>query len=389
MGLLTTLFITLLLVFYPLGEITRIPIGDSAITFIDVAVISLGLIWILKFIAKKRKIKGRLINPISIFVFVLFLSLIYNFKRLTLYQFMASFLYLARWIFYSLVYLVVKDIDINVKKYIPILLKASGALIILIGFAFYFLYPDLRNLRYLGWDEHLYRNFSSFLDPNFAGIFYVLYFVFIFDSFNWEKIRSKSQLFNSSLIMLSIVSVLTTFSRSAYISFIVAVLSFAIVKKQIKHLFVILLFIIGIFLFSNFTLRSEGTNIVREASGKARVDSMKNAFTIFKDNPIIGVGFDSYRYAQRRYGFIDENKMLIHSAAGTDNSFLFILATSGIIGFLAFIYLLYNLFNFSIKSPSLFISLIVLCVDSLFLNSLFYPSLMLWVWILAGLKENS
>ena len=389
MGLLTPLFITLLLVFYPLMEITRIPIGDAAVTFIDFAVVFISFIWIVKKTIERKKPKGILIKPISFFIAILFLSLLINFNKLTLPQFFVSFLYFVRWIAYAVIYLVVKDLDVNFKKYLPFLLKISGTLVMIIGFFLYFFYPDLRNLRYLGWDEHLYRNFSSFLDPNFAGIFYVLYFVLISDSFNFKKIKSKWQIINLVLIILSIMSVLTTFSRSAYIAFVIAVLSFVVLKKEIKFLLFILVFSIGLFLLPSFSLKSEGTNLMRTASGKARIDSIKNALTIFKDSPILGVGFDSYRYAQRRYGFINESKMLIHSAAGTDNSFLFVLATSGLIGFFSFVYLLYNLFKFSLSSTVLLISLIALCVDSLFLNSLFYSPLMLWMWILFGLKENS
>ena len=389
MGLLITLFITLMLVFYPLGEITRIPIGEAAISFIDIGVFLLVSVWIFRKIAHKAKIKGELLKPISIFICALLISLFFNFRNLTINEFFISFLYLVRWIFYSLIYFVVKDFSKSFKNYLPYFLKISGLLVIVIGFIFYLFYPDLRNLRYLGWDEHLYRNFSSFLDPNFAGVFFVLFFVLVSSSLNMNKLKSKFWWFDIILSFLSVISILITFSRSAYITFVVAVLSLAILKKQLKFILLIILFMFVLILLPNFTLKSEGTNLLREASGKARIDSIRNALTIFKDNPILGVGFDSYRYAQRRYGFVKEDKMLVHSAAGTDNSYLFIMATTGAIGFLFFTYFLFNLFKFSVGSNILLVSLIAVCVDSFFINSLFYSPIMLWVWILAGLRENT
>ncbi|HKC14643.1 MAG TPA: O-antigen ligase family protein, partial [Patescibacteria group bacterium] len=199
-----------------------------------------------------------------------------------------------------------------------------------------------------------------------------------------------------TILILSLVSILLTFSRSAYIMFFVGVLSLMSIKKQRKLFFLIVIFSVGIFLTSKMVFKSEGTNLLRTASGNARLDSIGNAVVIFKDNPIFGVGFNSYRYAQKRYGFINEDKRLIHSGAGTDNSFLFILATTGIVGFLGFLYLLYKIFNLAnrmIKKNQyaliLFVSILSLGVNSFFVNSLFFPSLMLWVWILAGLTEST
>ena len=64
----------------------------------------------------------------------------------------------------------------------------SGSLIVLLGFIQLMFYPALRNLYYLGWDEHLYRMFSTFLDPNFAGAFFVLFTLFVIDmSLRYKK----------------------------------------------------------------------------------------------------------------------------------------------------------------------------------------------------------
>lgn len=398
MGLLKVLFITLLLVFYPLGEITRIIFGDAAITFIDITVGLISAVWLFLKFLNHKKINGYLLKPILIFISILILSLFVNFNELNHYQILISASYVLRWVIYVSIYFVIKDLNLNFKKVIPYFMLVSGLFIILGGFMQYFLYPDLRNWRYLGWDEHLFRMFTwTFLDPNFAGTFFALYFLFVFEFFQNIKRKTNYKYILLAILVISFISILLTFSRSAYLMFIIGISSLLIVKKQVKLLFLILIvFSLNVFVLSKSVLKSEGTNILRTASGEARLDSINKAVTIFKNNPILGVGFDSYRYAQGRYGFINEDKGLIHSAAGTDNSFLFVLVTTGIIGFLGFLYLLYkiiNLVNFKIKtnyfSLILFASIISLSVNSFFINSLFFPQIMLWVWILAGLTEST
>lgn len=397
MGLLKILFITLILVFYPLGEITRITFGEAAVTFIDLTVSLIAIIWLFSKVLNKQKISGKLFKPILVFVSILIISLILNANKLNFTELLISSSYILRWVAYASIYFVVKDFDHNFKKGLPYFMILSGAFITVGGFIQYFFYPDLRNLYYLGWDEHLYRMFSSFLDPNFAGAFFVLYFLFVFVFFQNLKKKTNYKYILFIILIISFISILLTFSRSAYIMFIIGISLILVVKKQVRLLlFLLAIFSLSVFMLSKSVLKSEGTNLLRTQSGDARLISINNAITIFKDNPILGVGFNSYRYAQERYGFINEEKQLIHSAAGTDNSFLFILATTGIIGFSGFLYLLYkiiSLVNLKIKknyfSLILFASVISLLINSFFVNSLFFPQIMLWMWILIGLTEST
>lgn len=382
MDLLKKFLIGTLVIAFPLGEVARISFNEIAVTLLDIAVAVTFLLW---FIQKKRKSQAKLSKPIFIFIGTLLLSLLVNLNRLTSFESMASFLYLLRFIFYAGLYFIVLDL-LQFKKVLIKSMLIGGGILILGGYIQYFLYSDLRNLYYLGWDEHLYRMFSSFLDPNFAGAFFVLYFLFLINKLFGTKNQTES-LVLKLIIIATFVAVILTFSRSAYITLVLGLIVFLFLKG--KRLLVggtLLLFVLLTLLFSQITLKSEGTNLLRIASTEARIDSLKNAVTIFKDNPIFGIGFNSYRYAQRDYGFVDESKMTVHSAAGTDNSFLFVLATSGIIGFSAFMYLWFKIL--STKDPLLISSSIALFANSIFVNSLFYPFIMLWMWALIGLKES-
>lgn len=395
MDLLKKIFIVSLLIFYPLGEIARFTFSDAAITAADLGVFLLVILWLFNFILKKRKIDHyytSILVPILIFVFSALISLLVNFTSLNFSELLVSSLYLIRWIFYALLIFVVKEFDEQFKRKIIYLMLLGGGLIILGGYVQYFLYPDLRNLYYAGWDEHLYRMFSSFFDPNFAGSFFTLYFILALGLF----FKSKQKIM-IAVLALSVIAILLTFSRSAFIMFFVGSFIFLLLQKQKKLIAgLVLLFVLSFILVSKTGLQSEGTNLLRTASAGARVDSLKNAITIFKDHPVFGVGFNSYRYAQRSYGFINEEKRPIHSGAGTDNSFLFVLATTGIFGFIAFLFLIYKILAFSYVSASknpialvLFVSLISLLFNSLFINTLFYPFIMMWIFLLIGITENS
>ena len=110
-------------------------------------------------------------------------------------------------------------------------------------------------------------------------------------------------------------------------------------------------------------------------SARLRIVSWSNAWSIAEDNLLFGTGFNSFRYAQRDYGFLNPDTFEIHSGSGADSSLLFVLATTGIFGFiLFFIGLIYPLFG-SLKSEVLSTGalLLGLLLHSQFVNSLFFP----------------
>ncbi|HZQ29513.1 MAG TPA: O-antigen ligase family protein [Patescibacteria group bacterium] len=381
MALLISIIFLILL---PLGQWIRLDLNNGlSLVPLDLGIAALSVIF---FLTNYRKITGKFYKPIMLFMAALFLSLFLNFGSLELKQFLISGAYLLRLGFYFAIYFLILNSK-KVKQKLPSLMLISGTLLLIIGFIQYAFYPDLRNLYYLGWDEHLYRLFSSFLDPNFAGSFFVLFFVFLIGTLNKNK-------FKYLLSGLSVLAVFLTYSRSGYVMLITSTIVFFLLKG--KYTFIIgfvLVFLITLVAISKLSHSSEGTNLLRLASTEARVDSAKNAIAIFKNSPIFGVGFDSYRYAQHRYGFLNKNWENVHSGAGTDNSFLFILATSGMVGFLAYIYLLLSILKNSLRSKDrysiiLFSSLVGLIINSLFVNSLFYPAILLWLMALLGLREN-
>lgn len=380
MGILEKLFFILITVVLPLSEVARLPVNEITITLLDLFVAVVVTLWI--FLRKKIP-RSDLKKPILIFMGVLSVTLILNIPRLSVREVLVSSLYLIRWVFYSILFFAVLDLT-NLKKKINKAMIIGGGIIVVLGYLQLFLYSDLRNLFYAGWDEHLYRMFTwTFFDPNFAGSFFVLYLIFIS---SFIKVKRKIIFI---LPAITLIAIFFTFSRSAYIAGTAGTLVYLFILKQKKKFILTFLILLAFSVFALLKIspKSEGTNLLRTASGIARLDSAKSALAIIKDHPFLGVGFNSYRYAKRDYGFVNENKMIIHSGAGTDNSFLFILATSGILGLITFIYLLLKMIL--IKDPVVVSSILAIVINSFFINALFYPPIMLWIWILLGIRRST
>lgn len=382
-------FFVFLLALFPLGELGRLQlVNDVAVHLNDILLIFVLGAWIIFSKTKIKQItKSKLFKPLLLFSVIALLSLIVKSYMYKPAEIIVAFLYLVRWLGYAMLFFVVGGFDVGFKEVIKYFMVVVGGIIVGLGYLQYFFYPNLRNLYYAGWDEHLYRMFSTFLDPNFAGAFFVMYLLFLLGLF-WVAYKEKKygsvQLYGG-LLVLTFCAILLTFSRSAFLMLIVSMTVFLIHIKKTKFLFG---FAIISFIFLGLvsrSLQSEGTNLFRTASNQARVESAQNAITIFLDNPVFGVGFNAYRYAQEKKGFLIETTKENHAGAGTDNSFLFVLATTGIVGFGAYLYFWYVILKKIHMNEVIFATVIGLLVNAMFINSLFYPPIMAFLWIELGL----
>jgi len=97
---------------------------------------------------------------------------------------------------------------------------------------------------------------------------------------------------------------------------------------------------------------------------------------------VIGVGFNTFRYAQQDYGIFEIGETGGNSGAGTDSSFLLVLATTGVFGFL--IFLAGYLFPLFQKKNAFYLPMLAafsaLFMQSQFINALFYPQI-LFLWL--------
>jgi O-antigen ligase len=288
---------------------------------------------------------------------------------------------LARWLAYTSLLFIVLSFDNPFKEKIKFYLFIDGLVILLLGFVQYFFFSSLKSLYYLGWDEHMYRMFSVFLDPNYAGAFFVLYFIFIG---NLIYKSNKHRRYLIIILLFTLIAIFLTFSRSALLMLIIGTSVFLFIIKRKKLILILIGSIMLFALIFSSKFYVENMNLLREASINARLANYSTALKIITDRPLLGVGFDSYRYAKEMYGiktgWVDAPS---HADAGVDNSFLFVLATTGVIGFCAYLYLWATILK---KASFLVISsIIALFISALFINSLFFPPLMLWIWFILAL----
>jgi hypothetical protein len=233
----------------------------------------------------------------------------------------------------------------------------------ILGFFQLLFYPDLRNLSYLGWDPHYYRLFSTLFDPNFVGCVIVL--CLFLGTYLYTTVKSKFYIVFAQMLLL--VALLLTYSRSSFVALIAGLIIYIYIVRKWKYLFFLVFIPLVIFLFPSFGGIS--TEIGRMWSVTARITNWQEGIHLFLNSPIIGNGF-----ALRRI----------------DSSILFILVTTGIIGFGFFMYLGVRLFRmgFTIQkkfSKAVYLSiLMVLIVHSMFVNSLFYPQILIWFWVFIG-----
>ena len=91
----------------------------------------------------------------------------------------------------------------------------SGALFAMIALAIYLIFPDMRSLISLGWDEHYFRAVGSLLDPNFTGAVLVLsIFPLITAGSKWF---AKNLYLLFGLLLITTATLGLTFSRSAWL----------------------------------------------------------------------------------------------------------------------------------------------------------------------------
>jgi len=259
---------------------------------------------------------------------------------------------------------------------LPSALLLAGLSLTALGLLQYFIFPDLTQLKWLGWDDHYYRLAGTIFDPGFTGILLVLTFFLCLHT----KLDKTTKIFSLALTTLALF---LTYSRASYLAFFAGLIIYGLKKIKLKKA----VYIIFAFLFVLPFLpkpKGEGVNLLRTFSITRRFDSMKIGLTIFSQNPVTGVGFNLLRPAVNRYQLAESDWQTSHSAAGIDNSYIFILATMGIPGLIAFLWLLYSILNIKTNQLLIHTSFAAVSTHALFTNTFFYPFVMLWLWLLLG-----
>jgi len=349
--LLLTLYV------WPFGQLLSFSVPQLPLTIyiLDLVVFLVALSLI---VSKKRKkiFSGSITKPLLIFLSVAVISLLFNLKQGIFAGLPLSFFYLLRLIIYPSLFFAARHIGFNKLKK-PLLI--SLGIFSFLSLFQYLIFPDMRYLKILGFDDHYFRLIGTFYDPNFTGAVFAgisLYFI------------AKSKL----LFSIPFIGLLAlTFSRASYLTFAIGLIYLLITNKKIKLL--LLLIFLGIVIYLLPKPFGEGVNLLRTFSIFSRFESWNRGLALFFERPILGWGYNNLRGIE-------------NSRFQTDNSFIFLLATTGTVGFLFFINLLKKLYQTTIDSGIKILVFSVL-LHSLFNNSLFFIWITALFWFTLGIGQ--
>ncbi len=399
---LVKLLFYLLLITLPLGQLGRLPLaGDQVSLYLpDLLIPLIVVVWLGYALGIRKKLElPPLNNFIFLFSFVALISLINGKRFIGMGELVISSMYLIRWALYAGIYFVVWDFVREEggarRKGILNLLIVSGVILALAGFVQLVVLPDFTTLDpSLGWDPHQNRLASTFMDPNFTGAYLVLTLVLIFSEVLHEGLKGLRGIKRGMEIAIVFGALILTFSRSAWLMFAVSMGVMGVLKSKKLLILALVAFLAAYALVPRVQTRIAG-GVDPDDSARARIVSWKATLEIVKEHPLIGVGFNAFRYAQAREGFFDFSDPLGGRAgAGSDSSLLLVLATTGVVGLGAFLLLgfralwpLMPFYGSKLSATSLMIlaGFAGLLVESNFINSLFYPWIMVWMWTMLGL----
>ncbi len=344
---------------WPFGQLLQLtPFGSSIrLQLLDLVAL---FVFLSVFVPTTRQeaLKDPLFKPLALFTLTAALSLIFALPRLSQNEIISSFLYLFRFVCYTSFYFAFRKEGI--RKYLRYLLLSS-AIFLSIGFLQYLFLPDVRFLKYLGFDDHYFRLIGTFLDPNFTGLVLVVMTIL------------APKLF----FLLPLLALVLTFSRASFLALAISLLYLGFTQKKFKLLF--LLLVLGVTLYFVPKPFGEGVNLWRTFSIVSRLDNQKKAFDLFLKNPILGVGFNSLKSISKTD--------IPNLSSGVDNSFIFVLATTGLLGFATFLSFLKKAWQ-TAANPLSRACLLAIVVHSFFNNSFFYSPILVLFFLIVNLPPR-
>ncbi len=319
---------------------------------------------------------------------------------LTAFELMFSLAYLARWMAYFALYVVVlnwvrREDALHVWRTLQGVVVAMAAFglfqsAFLPDFAF-IVHPNARV--YTDWDPQGHRLVTTLLDPNYAGglIGIVLLFALALVSYgvavpSWQ-------------VCVLVAGLGLTVSRGAILSVLIGGLVLVSVRglsrRFLRAVGLLVLFAIPALPFVvSQALQHQKFGV--EASALSRFYSWVRALEVIGDHPIIGVGFNTYGFVQQRvYG-----GGLANAAFGLDASLLLIAVLTGFVGLAIFLAMVgvvitrcRRAWRDASESPEArgaalgtVAATVTVLVHGFFVNTITYPFILEALWVMWGLS---
>jgi hypothetical protein len=317
---------------------------------------------------------------------------------LTAFELTVSLAYLARWLLYLAVYLVmvngVRDASAvwHTLESTAIAIAGFGIVqaIFLPGFA-QLVYPDSRPA--LDWDIQGHRLVSTILEPNIAG---AMLMMILLVELAQMSVGARVPRWKPLVVFAALV---LTLSRSAAVGLVLGVglivLVYGIPKRLLQAAGVVMVLVLAS-LPKLIAFGAAYGKFSLSGSAAQRIGSWAMALQVVRDHPWIGVGFNTYGFVlDHAYGV----RRLGVGTYSTDGGLLFAAAMTGLIG----VAILVRMFVLVIRRCACVwrsrgvsaeyrgiaigtaASIVGICAHSAFVNSLFTTFVMEILWVLFGL----
>lgn len=403
-----------IVLFMALGELARIKLipGIFEMPGLDLYIFFFAFIWLFIKIFQSKKpdfLLGKLYIPGICFLGVAGISLLLALPELSIREFLASLYYPLRFGAYFLLFFIALNSKITLLQSIFYLCILS-LLLSIFGFIQIWLVPDFTELALWGWDPHMGRLLSTWFDPNYVGGFFAFVLIVILNLGFY--IKNFTRFFQGLLILTGIITLLAlylTFSRSGYLMLFFGIFLTGIFRSPrllfglacMGVLFVLMLPRARERIFhvydSAIAFVTNSYDYTLDETSKLRVESWTQGFEIFAANPWVGVGYNTLRFYKFNHGYIlwEEH----HAGSGTDSSFLTILATMGMVGFLTYAWLIFSVLHIFWKARvssnilshmgfGLFFATLALIFHSNFVNSLLLSYFLALLFIFSGIVDR-
>ncbi len=260
-----------------------------------------------------------------------------------------------------------------------------------LGFVQRVLLPDIGFLAAYGWDPHQNRLLSTFVDPNFFGMFLVMVHTVLLAAVLDAKQRRP---FLIGLLAAVLLAIVLTLSRSTYLALVVA--SSVVLLIRSWRSWVVLAVCFALALGANPTVRARIADaFALDDTSRFRIQSWVETLEVAERAPLVGVGYNALGPARIRLGYLTD--LTGHSAQGSDSSLILIFVTTGLVGLALYVAFLGSLLIecWAVwrrdKDPLARLAALALLgivpayvVDSQFVNGLLYPLLLVPFSLLAG-----
>jgi hypothetical protein len=317
------------------------------------------------------------------------------------YELLVSTAYLARWIVYFGIYLVV----INVVRSDDVMslwhtLEATMLIFAAFGIVQSLFIPHFAQVVYpesrpwVDWDEQGHRLVSTVLEPNIAaGMIVLTLLVQLAQLAGGERVPLWKPL-------LMFAAQIATLSRSALVALFVGgllILSVRGVSRRMLRFGAVALLAVAVASPKLIEYAQTYTKLQVDASAMTRVTHWLRALQVFSDNPIIGVGFNTFGYVGEVYGWprvgLAGNSM--------DGGLLFIAVMTGVLGLSLYLAMLGVIISrcrrvwrdvtmaprYRALATGIAAATIAICVQSFFVNSILTVFVMEPLWLLWGMAS--